>query len=151
MTPKSLLRMKEAGSPAAELSQTGFQPVRDDAMFSPGGRDASKVRRVVACSGKVYYDLEEARGDRDDVAIVRLELLYPFPETPLHDLRNKYRSAQWVFCQEEPQNMGAWTFVRDLFPWVGNACRPAAASPATGSLQRHKQEQADVVKRALGS
>lgn len=149
MTPKSLLRMKEAGSPAAELSQTGFQPVRDDAMFSPGGRDASKVRRVVACSGKVYYDLEEARGDRDDVAIVRLELLYPFPETPLHDLRNKYRSAQWVFCQEEPQNMGAWTFVRDLFPWAGNACRPAAASPATGSLQRHKQEQADVVKRAL--
>jgi 2-oxoglutarate dehydrogenase E1 component len=149
MTPKSLLRMKEAGSPAAELSQTGFQPVRDDAMFAPGGRDASKVRRVVACSGKVYYDLEEARGDRDDVAIVRLELLYPFPETPLQELRAKYGRAQWVFCQEEPQNMGAWTFVRDLFPWSGHAVRPAAASPATGSLQRHKQEQQDLVQRAL--
>ncbi|MEQ1633560.1 MAG: 2-oxoglutarate dehydrogenase E1 component, partial [Planctomycetota bacterium] len=150
MTPKSLLRQKEAGSPASELSQVGFQPVKDDVAFAAGGRDPKKVKRVVACSGKVYYDLVEARGERDDVAIVRLELLYPFPVTPLADLRGKYGAASWVFCQEEPQNMGAWTFVRDQFEWSSKATRPAAASPATGSLQRHKQEQAELVKRALG-
>jgi 2-oxoglutarate dehydrogenase E1 component len=150
MTPKSLLRQKEAGSPVAELSQVGFQPVKDDAAFAASGRDPKRVKRVVACSGKVYYDLVDARGDRDDVAIVRLELLYPFPETPLAELRSKYGAASWVFCQEEPQNMGAWTFVRDRFDWASWATRPAAASPATGSLQRHKQEQADLVVRALG-
>ncbi len=149
MTPKSLLRQKEAGSAAEELATLGFQPVRDDPAFANGGRDAGKVTRVVACSGKVYYDLAEARGDRPDVAIVRVELLYPWPATPIAELQRKYPAAEWVWCQEEPRNMGAWTFVRDLHEWAGCSTRLAAASPATGSLQRHKVEQQALVAAAL--
>ncbi|MGE3171297.1 MAG: multifunctional oxoglutarate decarboxylase/oxoglutarate dehydrogenase thiamine pyrophosphate-binding subunit/dihydrolipoyllysine-residue succinyltransferase subunit [Planctomycetota bacterium] len=148
MTPKSLLRMKEAGADAADLAQHGFRPVRDDAAFA-GGAAPSGVQRVVACTGKVYYDLLEARGDRRDVALVRLELLYPWPQTAIAALRARYGDAPWVFCQEEPANMGAWSFVRDQLPWSFSVSRPPAASPATGSLQRHKKEQQELVAAAL--
>src|SRR5262245_26218145 len=149
LTPKSLLRQKEAGSAAAELAAGGFQPVRDDPAFAAGGRAPASVRRVVACSGKVYYDLHSARGDRDDVALVRVELLYPWPATPIGELQRRYAAAEWVWCQEEPANMGAWSYVRDLLPWARCASRPAAASPATGSQQRHKLEQQQLVADAL--
>jgi 2-oxoglutarate dehydrogenase E1 component len=145
MTPKSLLRQKEAGSHADELAAGGFQPVRDDASIA----DASRVTRVVCCSGKVYYDLVEERGDDRSVALVRVELLYPWPATAMAALRARYPAAKFVWCQEEPANMGAWTFVRDRFDWAGKATRRAAASPATGSSHKHKAQQAALVEAAL--
>jgi multifunctional 2-oxoglutarate metabolism enzyme len=146
MTPKSLLRQKEAGSAANELAVGGFRPVRDDASIA----DAAKVRTVVCCSGKVYYDLAEARGSDPTIALVRVELLYPWPASAMTALRARYRAAAFVWCQEEPANMGAWTFVRDRFDWQRHATRRAAASPATGSSPKHKAEQAAVVAAALG-
>jgi 2-oxoglutarate dehydrogenase E1 component len=145
MTPKSLLRQKEAGSAATELSAGGFRPVRDDDSIGAAG----KVRTVVCCSGKVYYDLHEARGDDPTIALVRVELLYPWPQSAMASLRAKFAAAEFVWCQEEPANMGAWTFVRDRFDWARSATRRAAASPATGSSPKHKAEQAAVVQAAL--
>ncbi|MBK8100410.1 MAG: multifunctional oxoglutarate decarboxylase/oxoglutarate dehydrogenase thiamine pyrophosphate-binding subunit/dihydrolipoyllysine-residue succinyltransferase subunit [Planctomycetes bacterium] len=144
MTPKSLLRMKEAGSAAAALAAGGFLPVIDDPVGDPGS-----VRRVVVCSGKVFYDLIEARGDDAAVALVRAELLYPWPAAAFSALQRRYRKAEWVWCQEEPQNMGAWQHVRDRLPGVTYLGRRAAASPATGSLPKHKAEQQDLVQRAV--
>jgi len=144
MTPKSLLRRKSAGSTPEELAEDSFQPVIGDEEVD---RDA--VRRVVLCSGKVYYDLVEERKD-DAVALVRVEQLYPWPGEQLAAALEHYPNReQVVWCQEEPRNMGAYTHVLqhqavDLY--VG---RPAAASPATGFLQAHKVEQAALVKRAL--
>ncbi|MFN9276625.1 MAG: multifunctional oxoglutarate decarboxylase/oxoglutarate dehydrogenase thiamine pyrophosphate-binding subunit/dihydrolipoyllysine-residue succinyltransferase subunit [Planctomycetota bacterium] len=145
MTPKSLLRQKEAGSAADELAHGGFQQVRDDASIV----DAAGVTRVVCCSGKVYYDLVDARGDDRSVALVRVELLYPWPATAMAALRARYPAAKFVWCQEEPANMGAWTFVRDRFDWAARATRRAAASPATGSSHKHKAEQAALIAAAL--
>ncbi len=149
MTPKSLLRQKEAGSAPEELASLQFQPVRDDPRFADNAA-AAAVRRIVACSGKVYYDLAAARGDDQTIAIVRLELLYPWPASHIDALRQRYPQAEWVWCQEEPANMGAWTFVRDRLAWAGTAMRAPAASPATGSLYKHKAEQQAVVAAALG-
>jgi 2-oxoglutarate dehydrogenase E1 component len=146
MTPKSLLRQKEAGSRPEELAAGMFEPVRDDATVTKPGA----VRRVVCCSGKVYYDLLDARGDDRSVALVRLELLYPWPASAMQALRERYGKAEFVWCQEEPANMGAWTFVRDRFDWSGSSMRRAAASPATGSLQKHKAEQLALAAEAIG-
>jgi 2-oxoglutarate dehydrogenase E1 component len=145
MTPKSLLRQKDAGSASEEIAAGGFAAVRDDASIV----DAAAVRRVVCSAGKVWYDLAAARGGERTVALVRVELLHPWPAGPLAALRAKYRDAEFVWCQEEPANMGAWGFVRDRFPWTGRTSRRAAASPATGSSQLHKAEQAAVVAAAL--
>jgi 2-oxoglutarate dehydrogenase complex dehydrogenase (E1) component-like enzyme len=145
MTPKSLLRQKNAGSTPQELAAGGFTPVLDD----PRAGSAGRVARVVCCSGKVYYDLLEARGGDVATALVRVELLYPWPRSIMAELRRRYGKAKWIWCQEEPANMGAWSHVRALEEWHGYAGRPAAASPATGSLQRHKQEQQDLVAQAL--
>ena len=111
MTPKSLLRLPAASSAIDELETGGFRPVIDDAHIS----ERSKVKRIVVCSGKVYYDLESARetADNGDVAIVRLEQFYPFPAAGLSEVFAAYPNAQEiVWTQEEPQNMGGWTFVR---------------------------------------
>lgn len=149
MTPKSLLRMKEAGSAASELAAPGFIPVRDDALFADA-KQAAKVERVVCCSGKVYYDLLAARPADAPIALVRVELLYPWPASAMAQLQQRYRKAEFVWCQEEPANMGAWTYLRDRFAWQASAMRRAAASPATGSLLKHKAEQAALVQQALG-
>ncbi len=148
MTPKSLLRMKEAGSAPEELAEGRFTAVIDDSRLA--GAPAKNVRRVVCCSGKVYYDLLAAIGDDLGIALVRVELLYPWPASAMAALRARYGKAEFVWCQEEPANMGAWTFLRDRFDWSTRAMRPAAASPATGSLVRHKAEQAALVDKALG-
>jgi 2-oxoglutarate dehydrogenase E1 component len=121
---------------------------------------ADRVKRVVLCSGKVYYDLvnkrQEWKKDRE-VAILRLEQFYPWPEEALKAALGRYRSArEWVWCQEESQNMGGWTFVsprlRDLtgqdFQYVG---RDASASPATGSHTIHDREQVELVEAAIGA
>ena len=146
MTTKSLLRQKMAGSTVADLTDHAFRAVLDDDDIAK----PDKVKRVVVCSGKVYYDLVAARGEDRSVALVRCELLYPWPKSLLLALQARYSKAKFVWCQEEPENMGSWQFVRDRFAWHSHSTRRAAASPATGSLQRHKAEQAALVATALG-
>ncbi len=159
-TPKSLLRHKLAVSTLAELSEGRFQFIipETESIAPP-----ELVRRVVICSGKVYYDLLTERQTRgiDDIAILRLEQPYPFPENTLGRLLAPYRNADVIWCQEEPENMGAWNFVdrrieRVLGRLDGKARRPIyagredAASPATGSARMHQIEQATLVAAALG-
>ncbi len=154
MTPKSLLRLPTASSTVEDLTNGGFQPVIDDQKIS----DKSKVKRVVVCSGKVFYDLDLARTDAHDnrVAIVRLEQFYPFPAEKLKEIFASYEKATQIFwTQEEPQNMGGWMFVEprlreikgDLsLRYVGRA---ASASPATGSYAIHNLEQEKLVNDSL--
>ena len=122
--------------------------------------DPSAARKVVFCSGKVYYDLMDARQKNQDlsVAVVRLEQFYPFPLRGVRDVIEKYRSAtQYAWVQEEPHNMGGWTFVRERFEdllsgselrYIG---RTASASPATGSYSVHQKEQMGLVVEALSA
>ena len=164
MTPKSLLRHKRCVSSLNQMENgTTFHRVLWDERH--GTKELNKdenIRRVVLCSGKVYYDLVEERDKRQltDIFIMRLEQLYPFPEKALTADLAKFKNAEFVWCQEEPRNMGAWFFIRervenvleeingknDPFRYVG---RPEAASPATGSLRRHNMEQEDLVNEAL--
>jgi 2-oxoglutarate dehydrogenase E1 component len=151
MTPKSLLRHKKAVSPVEELTTGHFLEVLDDAHAEP-----ERVRRVVLCSGKVYYDLAErqAEDERRETAVVRVEQFYPFPEEPLKEILGRYRRAkEWVWAQEESQNMGGWTFLEPRLRALGYAAeyvgRDASASPATGSLRVHKREQKELVEAAL--
>ena len=154
MTPKSLLRHKECVSPVEQLSGR-FQEVIDDAAVAKPER----VRRVLLCSGKVFYDLQEKRAERkiDNVAIVRVEQLYPFPEGTLRQAFSRFATArEWVWVQEESQNMGGWSFVEPRLRSMGYAFdyvgRDASASPATGSLKVHKREQAEsLVEAALAA
>jgi 2-oxoglutarate dehydrogenase E1 component len=151
MTPKSLLRHKLAVSPIKDFTDGRFSEVLDD-----GNMDANQVRRVVFCSGKVYYDLLEKRAGRaaEEVALVRVEQFYPFAEEPIRKVLARYRKArEWVWAQEESQNMGGWTFMEPRlralgqeFAYVG---RDASASPATGSLRVHRREQEELVMAAL--
>jgi 2-oxoglutarate dehydrogenase E1 component len=160
MTPKSLLRHKLAVSSLAEFGPgSSFKYVIPEIdAIAP----EEQVRRVVLCTGKVYYDLLEQRRAQgiQDVAIVRLEQLYPFPAKSLATAIGGYRNAEVVWCQEEPENMGAWTFVDRRIEKVlaglgGKATRPRfvgreeAASPATGLAKVHESEQAAVVRAAL--
>ncbi|HEY0406041.1 MAG TPA: 2-oxoglutarate dehydrogenase E1 component, partial [Pyrinomonadaceae bacterium] len=155
MTPKSLLRLPAAASTLEQLTSGGFLPVINDAEV----KDRERVRRLVLCSGKVFYDLNAARRKTEDdhVAIIRLEQFYPFPEQRLREIFSGYPNAtQLVWTQEEPKNMGGWTFVEprllNLLPrcqrpyYVGRA---ASASPATGSYTIHELEQRRLVEEAL--
>jgi 2-oxoglutarate dehydrogenase E1 component len=162
MTPKSLLRHKLAVSRLDEMSgDSRFRTVIGEIdKIAPG----PEVKRVVICSGKVFYDLLGERRDRgiNDVAIIRLEQLYPFPEKTLAFALKPYTKAQHVvWCQEEPENNGGWSFVdrrieRVLTALKHKARRPeyvgrvAAASPATGLSKIHTAEQAALVRSALG-
>ncbi|HWI26473.1 MAG TPA: 2-oxoglutarate dehydrogenase E1 component [Stellaceae bacterium] len=160
MTPKSLLRHAEVASSLAEMGPgTFFRRTIDE--VDPLVAD-DKVKRVVLCSGKVYYDLRQARRERKirDVAIVRIEQLHPFPAKALADSIARYRNAEIVWCQEEPQNMGAWTFldrrIEQVLVELGGKSkrpryvgRPEAAATATGLLKRHNAEQAKLVDEAL--
>ena len=158
-SPKSLLRAPAATSLVEELSGSGFQTVIDDALTSA---DPGRVERVLFSFGKVYYDLlterEMLEGDGSErVALVRIEELYPWPEERLREIFASYPNAQRVFwVQEEPRNMGGWTFVRDrlsdLLPegiHLEYAGREASASTATGSMRVHRSEQAMLVADAF--
>jgi 2-oxoglutarate dehydrogenase E1 component len=160
MTPKSLLRHKLAVSPLTDFGpDSSFHRVLPEVeALLPG----EKIRRVVLCSGKLYYDLLADRQARkiNDVAILRLEQLYPFPDEPLAAELAKYPNAEIVWCQEEPENMGAWTFVdrrieKVLAGLKHKSGRPAyvgrgeMAATATGLLRRHNQEQAQLIEEAL--
>jgi 2-oxoglutarate dehydrogenase E1 component len=160
-TPKSLLRLPRAMSPPDELASGRFHPVLDDAVATARPQ---AVRRVVLCSGKLYYDLLEERlrrfGDAEvPVALVRVEELYPWPGARLASALARFPDAKHVvWCQEEPRNMGAWSFVqeplRELLrdgQQLVYAGRAASASTAAGSPRVHRQEQAQLVAEAFGS
>lgn len=151
IAPKSLLRAKAAASPLAEMGPgTAFRPLLGD----PAAAGAA-VRRIVLCSGKVAYELAEARaaaGRTGDVAIVRVEQLYPFPRAALAELVARHPRADLVWCQEEPENQGAWHHVRRalqaLAP-LGYAGRPALPVAAAGAVERHEAEQRALLACAL--
>jgi 2-oxoglutarate dehydrogenase E1 component len=155
MTPKSLLRLPAATSSVDELTGGGFLPVIDDLDM----KNRELVRRLVLCSGKVFYDLALARKKSGDekVAIIRLEQFYPFPENRLKEIFASYPNAtQLVWAQEEPKNMGGWTFVEPRLMNMLPQCqrpyfvgRAASASPATGSYTIHEMEQRRLVDQAL--
>ena len=191
MTPKSLLRLPAAASSLDQLTSGGFQPIIDDRELS----DPASVERIVLCSGKVFYDLKEARSSvsepragrgpraasprgvevangpqhndrgtegssdssRDRLAIIRLEQFYPFPLRALTETIARYENAhELVWCQEEPKNMGAWTFMESRLENLLPRCerpryigRDASASPAIGSYAVHIQEQERLVNAAL--
>ena len=151
--PYVLLRAKYASSPAEEFIHGRFNEI----LGSPEAGPADNVKRIIFCSGKVYYDLLKYRSDRkiDDAAIIRIEQLYPLAEKRLREMLKPFpKNAKFVWCQEEPQNMGAWTFIgprlRTLFcTEIAYAGREASASPAVGALARHKREQARLVADAF--
>jgi 2-oxoglutarate dehydrogenase complex dehydrogenase (E1) component-like enzyme len=146
LSPKSLLRDKRAASPIADFAAGRFREL----LFDPPA--SGTARRLVLCSGKVYHDLAAQRGD--DVALVRLEQLYPLPAAELRELLAAHAGAELVWCQEEPRNMGAWPYLLQRFLDLGltprYAGRPESSSPATGSYRRHVAEQEHVLRRALG-
>ena len=154
-TPKSLLRNKDATSPLSEFTKGGFQTVIGD----KGDLKADKVKRIVACSGKVYYDLVKKRAEKelDDVAIIRVEQLYPFPHKAFGAEIKKYPHAtEIIWCQDEPQNQGAWFFVQhyiheNMQPGqkLGYAGRPASASPAVGYAHLHQEQQKALLEAAF--
>ena len=168
MTPKSLLRHKRAVSKLDEMGEgTEFHRLLwDDAEVLDGPVKLvpdAEMRRVVLCSGKVYFDLLEERETRgvNDVYLLRVEQLYPFPAKALIDELARFRGAEMVWCQEEPKNMGAWTFIDPYLEWVLShigaahprvryAGRAAAASPATGQMSKHKAQLEAFLEEALG-
>jgi len=151
-TPKSLLRSKLAASAAADFTSGQFEPVIDDLSV-----DKSKVRRVVLCTGKVYYNLLTERETRGitDVALVRLERIYPLPAPEIAALLSHYPDdVELIWTQEEPANQGAWPFIGLNFPaqlgrGIAVVSRSAASSPAVGSHKLHDDEQAALVNQAL--
>ncbi|MGB0658670.1 MAG: 2-oxoglutarate dehydrogenase E1 component [Mangrovicoccus sp.] len=167
VTPKSLLRHKSCVSSLADFSDgSSFHRVLIDgaeAGVSPTQlKPDSEIKRVVMCSGKVYYDLLEERDARglDDVYLLRIEQFYPFPALSLVKELERFKNAEMVWCQEEPKNQGAWTFIEPNIEWVltrigatytrpAYAGRAASASPATGLASQHKAQQSALVNEAL--
>ena len=154
-TPKSLLRSKDAASPLKWLAEGAFQPV----LSEMDRLDVSKVKRIIVCSGKVYYDLVGARRERAmaDVAIIRLEQLYPFPHKAFEEQVALYpKATELVWCQEEPGNQGAWHriqhyLLRHMRPGMklGYALRASSAAPAAGYLSVHNEQQKGVIEAAF--
>ena len=158
MTPKSLLRNKDAASPLSEFTKGSFQTVipehNQDVV-----RNAAKVKRVIACSGKVYYDLVKHRTELDslDVAIVRVEQVYPFPHKAFAaELKRFPKATEIVWCQDEPQNQGAWFFIQHNIyenmldgQKLGYSGRAASASPAVGYSHLHQEQQKALVEGAF--
>ncbi|MCC0019282.1 MAG: 2-oxoglutarate dehydrogenase E1 component, partial [Rhodobiaceae bacterium] len=170
MTPKSLLRHKRAISNLDEMGAgTSFHRILwDDAQHDPAStkiklKADKKIRRVVMCTGKVYYDLLEARDERgiDDIYLLRLEQLYPVPAKALVQELSRFRDAEMVWCQEEPKNMGAWSFIEPSLEWalshveakhtrVRYAGRAASAATATGLMSKHVAQMNAFLDEALG-
>ena len=169
MTPKSLLRHKKCISNISEFSKssTFHRVLEDDAyskinnLLSLKKRD-DQIKKVVMCSGKIYYDLIEAREKykNDKITFIRIEQLYPFPAKTLANILKRYTKATFIWCQEEPKNMGAWNTVRNYIDrtleminlgdtsvkYVG---RNAASSTATGNLNKHLAQQKEILEKIL--
>jgi 2-oxoglutarate dehydrogenase E1 component len=169
MTPKSLLRHKRAISKLDEMAAgTAFHRLLwDEAQALPNEKIKlvadDKIRRVILCTGKVYYDLYEEREKRgiDDIYLLRVEQLYPFPTKALVSELSRFKQAEMVWCQEEPRNMGAWFFVDVFLQWILNqigakhrtlryAGRPASASTAVGQMPKHLAQLKQLLEEALG-
>lgn len=149
-TPKSLLRHPKCVSTLDEFTTGGFKEVIDD----PSG-DPSIVRKIIFCSGKVFYDIyeEKEKIGKDDTAVIRLEQIYPLPVVQLKEILAKYNHAvdfHWI--QEEPVNMGAWKYMSESFTLVPlhHTARPRSGSPATGSVKLHRIQQKLLVDKAMG-
>ena len=167
MTPKSLLRHKRAVSKIDMIAEgsTFHRILWDDAEHESDGIKLAKddkIRRVVLCTGKVYYDLLEEREKRgvSDIYLMRVEQLYPFPLKALANEMTRFRNAEVVWCQEEPKNMGSWAFVEPYLEWVlgqaGSAVkrvryvgRPASASTAVGQMSKHQAQLQAFLNEAL--
>jgi 2-oxoglutarate dehydrogenase E1 component len=148
-SPKANLRHVRSYSTVEEFTTGGFKEVIDD----PNIKTAASVKRVLLCSGKMYFDLSEKQitDKRKDVAVVRLEQIYPIPQQQLDKLKAKYKNAEWVWVQEEPRNMGALAFLNmnlENFP-MQYISRAASASTATGFAKKHAIEQAQLVDQAF--
>ena len=148
-TPKSLLRHPKCVSDINDLTQGGFKEVIDDNYV-----ERDKVLRVVFCTGKIYYDLLDRKEhfDARDIALVRIEQLYPFPKKQIDEIIKSYPNAiQWLWVQEEPQNMGAWNYIRDSFFGIPIqvVSRSASGSPAVGLSKIHAQEQQEIIGKVF--
>ena len=168
MTPKSLLRHKRCVSNISEfISKSSFHRVLEDDAYLKNSKLISlkkdkKIKKVVMCSGKIYYDLIEEREKigKDDIVFVRLEQLYPFPAKTLARVLKKYNKAEFIWCQEEPKNMGAWNTVRNYIErtlemsnfrdinikYVG---RSASSTTATGNANKHLAQQKEILEKIL--
>ena len=148
MSPKSLLRSTKAASPVTDFTNGKLREVIGDDYATK-----ASVKKVLLCTGKIYYDLyeEQQKNKRKDVAVIRLEQLYPFPRKQLLAELNKYKKAKQVWVQEEPENMGAWDFIKRLAKnsKIELVSRKASASPATGFHKVHVAEQKEIVKKAF--
>ena len=149
-TPKSLLRHPKVVSPIKEFEKGSFQELIDDDSINAGN-----AKRVVLCTGKLYYELldHQQQNKIEDIAIVRLEQLYPLPKKQLEELRKKYAKAkEWVWAQEEPINMGYWSFIlRQLRDWnLDVIARKESASPAVGGEYQHIETQTALIKNTFG-
>ena len=154
-TPKSLLRSKDAASPLEQFVEGSFQPVISEVDVF----DAAKVRRIIVCSGKIYFELLKARRERNipDMVIIRLEQLYPFPHQEFEAQVAGYPNASEVlWCQEEPGNQGAWHRIQHYLSRhmrddmaLGYALRPSSAAPAAGYLAVHNEQQKAVINAAF--
>ena len=168
MTPKSLLRNKKCTSNIEDFTKknTFHRILNDHADFKKYGliqlKEDKKIKKVIMCSGKIYYDLLEAREKyrNDKITFVRIEQLYPFPVKTLANILKRYSKANFIWCQEEPKNMGAWNTVRNYIDrtleivnfgdksvkYVG---RKAASSTATGNLNKHLAQQKEILEKIL--
>jgi 2-oxoglutarate dehydrogenase E1 component len=149
MSPKSLFRHPKVVSPMEDFVKGSFQEVIGDTYA-----DKAKVKKVLLCSGKIYFDLSERqeKDARKDVAIVRIEQLHPLPIAQIEAELAKYKDAAIYFVQEEPENMGYWSYILREFGWArfkGLVARKKSASPATGFLKVHGVEQASLINKAF--
>ncbi len=147
MSPKSLLRHPQVISPLSEFTKGSFRELIPDSYAT-----TNKVKKVLICSGKIYYDLSNYRTEhkRKDIAIVRIEQLYPFPDIQLDDVLDKYPDADYVWVQEEPANMGYWWFVQSIYAKnLHLIARKRGSSPATGYHKQHEYEQKEIVETAF--
>lgn len=149
MTPKSLLRHPKAVSKIEELAAGSFQPIIDDVTA-----DVTKVKKLVMCSGKLYYELLAKREELNDetVALVRLEQLYPLNQEKIDAIFAKYKGAELVWAQEEPENMGAWSYILRNFRETGiQVVAPVqSGTPAPGSHKMFEKNQTGVINRVFG-
>jgi 2-oxoglutarate dehydrogenase E1 component len=148
-SPKAYLRYPGSYSPVSEFTQGGFKEVMDDPFI----QDAGTVKKVLFCTGKLYFELAEKQRKENitDVAIVRLEQIYPLPQKQLDALHKKYSKATWFWIQEEPLNMGAATFLKVNLEGInfGVISRNTSAATATGYAKIHAQEQAEIIETAF--
>jgi len=167
MTPKSLLRHKNCVSNLEDFSKkNSFHRILEDHAFDKTNSfirltENKKIKKVIICSGKIYFDLLAARekAKRDDIVFFRIEQLYPFPAKSLAKALKPYaNNSKFIWCQEEPKNMGAWSSVRDYIQWtldyikanndtISYIGRSVAASPATGYAKRHLAQQKEIIDK----